>query len=194
MKPRTFRSAADWRAWLERHHADAAELVVRCWKVRARDRGLTYPEAVDEALCYGWIDGVRRTGDAESFTVRFTPRRPRSVWSAINLRRATQLAAEGRMQPAGQAAFAARHQAASRTYSYENRPTELPPEYTARIRANPRAWAFFQDQPPWYRRTSSFWVMEAKREETRLRRLQTLLECSAEGRTIPPLTRRPADG
>ena len=189
-----FHSAADWRAWLQRHHIAAADLVVRCWKTHARDRGLTYPEALDEALCFGWIDGVRRRVDGDSFSVRFSPRRPRSIWSAVNIRRAEELEAAGRMRPAGRAAFAGRTERRSRVYSYENPATELAPAYARRLRADRKAWAFFQAQPPGYRRTSVYWVMEAKREQTRLRRLEVLLDCSAEGRTIPLLTRGPAPG
>ena len=194
-EPRAFRAAAEWRRWLERHHATAAALVVRCRKAHGRGRGLTYPQALDEALCFGWIDGVRRRMDEDSFSIRFSPRRPGSIWSAVNIRRVGQLEAAGRMHPAGRAAFAARTERRSRVYSYENRATtELDPAYRRRLEAHPEAWAYFQTRPPGYRRTSIFWVMEAKREETRRRRLDVLLRCSAAGKPIPLLTRSPSRG
>lgn len=185
----TFDSQRKFRAWLEQNHRSTAELVVRCYKTDAKEKGLTYREALDAALCFGWIDGVRRALDEESFTTRFTPRKPKSKWSAVNIRRATELLAEGQMRPAGEAAFAARDAAADRRYSYESRPTELDARSLAKLRANKRAWAFFQSQPPWYRRTSSFWVMEAKREETRERRLAELIARSAKREPIKLLAR-----
>jgi uncharacterized protein YdeI (YjbR/CyaY-like superfamily) len=192
VSPADFRTAADWRAWLEKHHAAATELVVRCWKTHASGRGLTYPPALDEALCQGWIDGVRRRLDEDSFSVRFTPRRPSSIWSTVNIRRAEALEAAGRMRPAGRAAFAARTERRSAVYSYENRTGKLASAYDRRLRSNRKAWAFFKAQPPSYRRTSIFWVMEAKREDTRVRRLELLIACSAAGKPIPLLTREPA--
>ena len=145
-----FPSSQAFRTWLARHHKTASELLVRCSKAQVKEKGLTYAEAVDEALCFGWIDGVRRSVDAESFSVRFSPRKPRSHWSAVNIRKAAALEAVGR---------------------------------------DSSAWEFFRSQAPSYRRTSIFWVMEAKREETRARRFSTLLECSAKGERIPLLRR-----
>jgi uncharacterized protein YdeI (YjbR/CyaY-like superfamily) len=185
----TFASAATFRAWLRRHHRTAGELLVRCFKTHAKERGLTYAEGVDEALCFGWIDGVRRRLDDESFSVRFTPRRPGSIWSLVNIRKAQALEAAGRMAPAGLEAFAARKPRAARPYSYESKPGALAPLFQRRFRGDARAWKFFQSQAPWYRRTVIFWVMEAKREETRERRFQALLECSARGEPIPQLRR-----
>ncbi|HEX5963018.1 MAG TPA: YdeI/OmpD-associated family protein [Gemmatimonadales bacterium] len=187
----TFDSQRKFRAWLEQHHRSTAELLVRCYKTHAKDKGLTYRQALDEALCFGWIDGVRRAVDEESFSTRFTPRKPKSKWSAVNIKRATELQAEGRMHPAGEAAFAGREAAGSRRYSYETRPTRLDARSLAKLRANKRAWAFFQSQAPWYRRTSAFWVMEAKRAETRERRLAELIARSAKGEPIKLLDRRP---
>lgn len=192
--PATFDSARGFHRWLARHHRDASELLVRCCKTGAERRGLTYAEAVDEAICFGWIDGVRRKVDAESFSVRFSPRRPNSVWSAVNIRKAAALEAAGRMQPAGRAAFAARETRASRRYSYESQPAGLDPAFEGRFRQDQRAWDFFQSQAPWYRRTSTFWVMEAKREDTRQRRFETLRSCSARGERIPLLRREPRAG
>ncbi len=160
-------------------------------QVHARDKGLTYRDALDEALCFGWIDGVRRSLDKNSFSTRFTPRKPKSKWSAVNVKRATELQAEGRMHPSGAATFAARVAVHPRRYSYETRPTELDAGSLKALRANKRAWAFFEAQPPWYRRTSAFWVMEAKREETRERRLAELIARSAKREPINLLDRRP---
>jgi len=197
MKPRAFASVRAFRSWLERHHGSRRELIVRCFKVHAAGRGLTYRQALDEALCFGWIDGVRHGLDRDSFSTRFTPRKPTSYWSALNRRRARELAAEGRMHAAGLAALPARGSARPDRYSFEVRPAALPPAYERRLRASPRARAFFESQPPWYRRTSVFWVTSAKKEETRERRFLTLLDFSLRQRTIPPLTRaqrRPVGG
>jgi len=185
----TFASREEFREWLEKSHRTTPALLIRCYKVQARDQGLTYREALDEALCFGWIDGVRRALDDESFSTRFTPRKPKSKWSAVNIERARELQAEGRMHPAGEAAFAARETGSDRRYSYESRPSRLDAGSLKKLRANKRAWAFFQAQPPWYQRNSVFWVMEAKRKETRERRLSELIARSAKGEPIKPLDR-----
>lgn len=184
--PRSFPGPASFRAWLEKHHARATELLLRCRKTGASGRGVTYREALDEALCLGWIDGVRHGLDEESFSVRFTPRKPKSAWSAVNIARALQLEADGRMHPAGLAAFRAR---VKPQYSYEIRPLGLAPAYLAKLRARPRAWRFFQAQPPWYRRSCAFWVMSAKLPQTRERRLDVLIESSEQQKAVPPLRR-----
>ncbi|MGE5127896.1 MAG: YdeI/OmpD-associated family protein [Betaproteobacteria bacterium] len=189
MKPRAFASVQAFRAWLERHHASRRELIVRCFKVHASDRGLTYRQALDEALCFGWIDGVRRALDRDSFSTRFTPRKPKSYWSVANRKRARELAAEGRLHAAGLAALPARASAKPDRYSFEARSAALTPAFERRLRERPRARAFLDAQPPWYRRTSVFWVMSAKKEETRERRFRTLVDCCERQRTIPPLTR-----
>jgi uncharacterized protein YdeI (YjbR/CyaY-like superfamily) len=185
----TFSSRQGFRAWLSKHHSTASELIVRCYKEAFKDKGLTYPEALEEALCFGWIDGVRRALDKESFSNRFSPRRPGSKWSALNVRRAQKLVAAGRMHRSGEAAFSARAVSSSRQDSYESRPTALEPSLLSKLKANKRAWTFFQAQPPWYQRTSSFWVMDAKREETRNRRLAELIARSAKGQSIKVLER-----
>jgi uncharacterized protein YdeI (YjbR/CyaY-like superfamily) len=149
---------------------------------------MTYRQALDEALCLGWIDGVRRSLDEASFSVRFTPRKPKSAWSAVNVARVGQLRAEGRMHPAGLAAFDARVKTG---YSHESRPQALAPAYLKKLRANARAWRFFEAQPPWYRRTCAFWVMSARRPETRARRLDVLISSSERQESVPPL-KRPA--
>lgn len=187
---KSFPSAPAFRAWLERHHRTVTELTVRCAKAHAGAQGVTYLEAVDEALCFGWIDGVRRRVDADSFSVRFTPRKPGSKWSAVNIRKASALVEAGRMRPAGKAAFEAREaRAGTRRYSYESKPEALEPAMERTFRRDRTAWAFFQSQPPSYRRTSTFWVMDARRAETRERRFETLRRCSAEGERIPLLRR-----
>ena len=187
--PTHFKTPAAFRAWLRAHHQTASALVLRISKNRAAEGGVTYAQALDEALCYGWIDGIRRRLDAESFSVRFSPRRPRSAWSLVNVRHAERLIQAGRMAGAGLAAFAARQEGRTGVYSFEQRPTELLPAYRRQFRANRTAWVYFQHEAPWCRRTSSYWVMSAKREETRLKRLETLIACSAAQRRIPPLRR-----
>jgi uncharacterized protein YdeI (YjbR/CyaY-like superfamily) len=188
VKPAPFASSAHFRAWLEGHHATVTELLLRLFKTHARKRGLTYREALDEALCFGWIDGVRRRFDDDSFVQRFTPRRPKSYWSKVNIERYRELEAEGRVRPPGRAAFVARDFDANR-YSFESRPQTLAPVYARRFRASATAWAFFQGQPPWYRRVTSFWVMSAKKPETRARRLAQLIERSAKRLPIRGLER-----
>jgi uncharacterized protein YdeI (YjbR/CyaY-like superfamily) len=188
--PTFFAEPADFRAWLAENHERAAELWVGFHKKATGCPSITWPEAVDEALCFGWIDGIRRSlGDA-SYMIRFTPRKPRSTWSAVNIARAKELVAEGRMQPAGLAAFEARSDDRSAIYSYEQRhDAKLAPEQEREFRANPRAWEFFQGQPTSYRKTALWWVVSAKREETRARRLRTLVEDSANGRRLRHLSR-----
>ena len=184
--PRSFPGPESFRKWLEKHHDRVSELLLLCRKTAAAGRGVTYREALDEALCIGWIDGVRRAVDESTFSVRFTPRKAKSAWSAVNIARARQLQAEGRMHPAGLAAFRAR---VKPQYSYESRPRALAPACLAKFRARPRAWSFFKAQPPWYRRTCAFWVMSAKRPETRARRLDVLIESSEQQKGVPPLKR-----
>jgi uncharacterized protein YdeI (YjbR/CyaY-like superfamily) len=184
--PRHFASAAAFREWLMRHHARDAELWVGFYKKDSGRGGITYPEALDEALCYGWIDGVRKSVNATSYTIRFTPRKPRSNWSAVNVRHARRLIEAERMRPPGLAAFEAR-EGDKAGYSYEERPARLPPAYAKRFRAAKTAWTFFQAQPPGYRRTATFWVMDAKREATRERRLASLITYSSNGERIPLL-------
>ena len=184
-----FRNPGAFRAWLERNHASETELVVKLYKVHAREKGLTYQDALDEALCFGWIDGVRRGGDDESFSIRFTPRKARSTWSAVNIKRATELEAAGRMRESGLAAFRRRTAEKSGIYAYENRETALSPAYAKKLRSNKTASKFFESQPPWYRRTCSHWVMSAEKEETRERRLASLIQFSSKGKPIPQLDR-----
>ena len=189
MEPQFFATPAEFRAWLEEHHADEPELLVGFYKKSSGKPSMTWSESVDEALCFGWIDGVRRSVDDERYTIRFTPRRPRSTWSAVNIERAKELARLGRMRPAGVKAFEARRDDASAIYSYEQRhAATLDPEHEREFRANTQAWEFFQRQPPSYRKAAIWWVVGAKKEETRRKRLATLIGDSAEGRRVAPLT------
>jgi uncharacterized protein YdeI (YjbR/CyaY-like superfamily) len=198
VKPTFFRTPADFRKWFEKHHDTVPELLVGFYKKGSGKPSITWPESVDEALCFGWIDGIRRTIDDESYTIRFTPRRARSIWSAVNVKRVAELTKVGRMQPAGLRAFEARDPKRSGIYTYEQeRPKEeqrLDPAYQTKLEANAKAWAFFQAQAPYYRRIVSRWVMSAKKEETRLKRLATLIEDSARGRRIGPLSRPAKSG
>jgi uncharacterized protein YdeI (YjbR/CyaY-like superfamily) len=188
--PKFFASPAEWRAWLEKHHADRQELWVGFYKRESGRPSITWPESVDGALCFGWIDGVRKSIDPASYKIRFTPRKPRSIWSAINVKRAKELSKSGLMHAAGLAAFEKRDGDRSAIYAYEQRKSaQLPAEFEKQFLANAGAWAFFQAQPPWYRRTSTYWVINAKKEETRLKRLATLIDCCARQRPIPSLTR-----
>ena len=184
-----FKSSADFRAWLEEHHASATEVWVGFYRKDSGVPGITYPEAVDQALCFGWIDGVRRSVDSSSYTNRFTPRKPGSNWSAVNVKRVGELSELGRMHASGLKAFETRDPSRSQEYSHEGRAAELDGEYAERLRAHPAAWAFFRAQSPWYRRTASWWVVSAKKEETRAKRLATLIEDSAAGLWVGPLRR-----
>ena len=189
-EPRFFATPEEFRAWLDQHHADERELWVGFHKKGSGRPSITWQEAVAEALCFGWIDGVRRSVDEHSYTNRFTPRRRGSNWSAVNVRLVEELTRAGRMHPAGLKAFEERAPARTGVYSYENRHSaRLDPDQEERLRANAAAWEFFQAQPPSYRQTAVWWVGSAKREETRQRRLATLIEDSAAGHTIGPLTR-----
>jgi uncharacterized protein YdeI (YjbR/CyaY-like superfamily) len=187
-KPTFFKSAEEFAGWLERNHHKADELWVGYHRKATGKPSVTYPESVDVALCYGWIDGVRKSVDETRYMNRFSPRRPGSNWSAVNIRRAKALIQAGRVRPAGLEAFEAREAGRSGVYSYENRPADLPPKYRELLKQNKKAWSYFNARPPWYRRTAVWWVVSAKREETRLKRLSTLIEKSARGKTIPPLT------
>ena len=186
---KSFRTQKAFRDWLEKNHAKSKELILRLFKVHAKHRGIGYKEALDEALCFGWIDGVRRGVDDDSFSVRFTPRKAKSKWSLVNIKRATELETEDRMHAAGLAAFRARSAIALAPYSFESPPIPLAPGMEKKFRANRGAWEFFQTLPPWYRKTSIFWVMTAKRPETRERRLAQLIDRSAKRISISVLRR-----
>lgn len=187
-EPAFFASPDDFRAWLEEHHADAVELLVGFWKKGSGRPSITWPESVDEALCFGWIDGVRRRIDDERYSIRFTPRKPGSTWSAANVARTEELVAEGRMREPGRDAFAARREAASGIYSYEQGDLAFTPEQEQELRCDPAAWEFFCAQPGSYRKSTTWWILSAKREETRTRRMQTLAEHNAARRRLAQFT------
>lgn len=190
IKPTFFPTPAEFRAWLLAHHATKTELLVGFHKRGSGRPSITWPESVDEALSFGWIDGVRRSVDEHSYTIRFTPRKSTSIWSAVNVARVAELTRQGRMSPAGLKAFAARTPERTGVYSFErNEAAKLTPEHDARLRKNKKAAAFFDAQAPWYQRAAIHWVVSAKREETRERRLAELITQSAAGRPIGPLAR-----
>jgi uncharacterized protein YdeI (YjbR/CyaY-like superfamily) len=190
MEPIFFESPAELRAWLEQNHETETELLVGAYRKATGKPSVTWPQIVDEALCFGWIDGIRRGIDDESWSIRLTPRKPTSNWSSVNIGRVAQLEEEGRMKPAGRAAFARRREERSGIYSYEQRgKAKLEPDQEREFRANEAAYEFFRSQPPGYRRTATHWVVSAKREETRRKRLATLIEDSANGRRLRHLTR-----
>lgn len=183
-KSRSFESPSEFRAWLEAHHADASELVVVYYKRGSGKPSMTWPESVDEALCFGWIDGIRRRIDDESYSIRFTPRRRRSVWSAVNIDRAKELIKLGLMRAAGLRAFEQRDEKRARMYSYEREHASFDPADEKRFRANKAAWKFFGAQPAGYRRLATHYVTSAKQPETRQRRLAKLMEISAQGKRL----------
>lgn len=183
-----FSSAAEFRSWLATHHATAAELQVGFYKKASGKGGLTYAEAIDEALCFGWIDGIVRKIDEHSYTHRFTPRRPGSIWSLVNVRHVARLTKAGRMHAAGLAAFAKRDKKKTGLYSFENRPKKLPPAFEKKFRANTKAWLFFNTQPPGYRRLAIFKVVSPKQEATRERWLARVIADSAAGRRVAALS------
>jgi uncharacterized protein YdeI (YjbR/CyaY-like superfamily) len=185
MTPRFFATPARFRSWLAKHHKTTGELLVGFYKKGSGKPSITWPESVDEALCVGWIDGVRRSLGDEAYTIRFTPRRKGSIWSAVNIKRVRELAKAGLMRPAGLAAFERRDEKKSAIYSYEQRTTtEFDPAYEKKFRANKKAWAFFEAQPPWYQRQLRYYVMGAKTEATRLKRLQRAIESAAKGSRV----------
>ncbi len=191
-EPIFFDSPAAFRAWLEEHHETAAEVFVGYLKKHTGRPSLTWSQAVDEALCFGWIDGVLRRVDDERHVQRFTPRKPVSNWSAVNIAKVEQLRAEGRMRPAGEAAFARRRDDKSGIYSYEQRDkAALAPEQEDRFRANAAAWEFWSECPAGYRKTATWWVVSAKKPETRERRLDQLIEDSAAGRRLAQISSPP---
>jgi len=193
MKPVFFATPEEFRAWLVEHHATASELWVGFFKKGSGRPSITWPEAVDEALCFGWVDSVRQRIDDERYTNRFTPRKPTSNWSAINIRRVEELTNQRRMRAAGLKAFRERREDRTAIYSYEQRhQAKLDPAQERRFRARKDAWTWFQAQPKGYRTTAANWVASAKKPETRERRLDTLIEDSAQGRRVPPL--RPRTG
>jgi uncharacterized protein YdeI (YjbR/CyaY-like superfamily) len=188
-EPTFFRTPAELRGWFARHHAKARELRLGYWKVGSGQASITWPESVDEALCVGWIDGVRKRLDGQRYVIRFTPRKATSVWSAVNVARVQALESEGRMTEAGRAAFAARRENRSGIYSFEQRTVELPPAYAKLLKANWSAWRDFESRTPSYRKAVMWWIVSAKQEATRQRRLAQLIDLAARGLPIPAFSR-----
>jgi uncharacterized protein YdeI (YjbR/CyaY-like superfamily) len=189
-EPRFFRSPAELRRWFARHHASATELFIGYWKVGSGEKSVTWPESVDEALCIGWIDGITRRIDDQRYVVRFTPRKASSIWSAVNIARMAALDAEGRLHDAGRAAFAARRDNKSAVYSFEQQHFELPDGYAKLLKANRKAWAHFEARAPSYRKAVLWWIVSAKQEATRQRRLAQLIEHSERGALLTQFSRR----
>ena len=190
MKPTFFKTPGQFRGWLEKHHSKETELWLGMHKKGSGRPSVTYKEALDEALCFGWIDGVRKSIDAESFVQRFTPRKAKSYWSAVNTKRAQELIAAGRMAPPGLAAFERRDKSATAKYSFERETAAFDAASLKKFRANRAAWSFFSEQAPYYRRLMAHWITSAKKEETRASRLAILVADSAAGRRVGLLAPR----
>lgn len=184
ISPVFFSKPSEFRKWLEKNHLKESELLVGFYKKDSGKPSITWPESVDEALCFGWIDGIRKSVDDESYTVRFTPRKPGSIWSAVNIKKAEDLTKKGLMFPAGAAAFAKRDENRSKVYSFEQEKIELGAAYEKKFKANKKAWASFQAMPPSYRKAAIWWVISAKQEATRIKRLETLIADSEAGLRI----------
>ena len=191
MKPTFFHSPEAFRKWLARHCESEQELLVGFYKTGSGKPSITWPQSVDEALCFGWIDGVRKRIDAVSYTIRFTPRRSTSIWSAVNIKRVAVLTEQGRMTPRGLQAFAGRRENKSGIYSYEQRPAKLMEPYAGMLAKKPAARKFFTKQVPSYQRAAIWWVISARKEETRLKRAQTLIELSGRQEWLAHLMRSP---
>jgi uncharacterized protein YdeI (YjbR/CyaY-like superfamily) len=194
LKPVFFATPRALRQWLEQYHATADALLVGYYKKGSGRPSITWPESVDQALCFGWIDGIRKSIDHARYTIRFTPRKRGSVWSSINIKRARALIADGLMHPAGRAAYRARKLNKSGIYSYEQRSVNLPPPYERLLKQSKSAWRFFEEQPASYRKAVSWWIVSAKREETRLKRLEKLVANSVQQQRIPELRRKEPAG
>jgi uncharacterized protein YdeI (YjbR/CyaY-like superfamily) len=192
MKPTFFKTAADFGRWLARHYDAETELLVGFWKRESGKPSMTWPESVDEALCVGWIDAVRRRIDDDSYTIRFTRRKPGSVWSAVNVAKIEALIAQGRVLPAGLAAYAHRKDEKTAIYAFEQKEVVLSAEFEALFRRNAQAWTFFEKQPAWFRKRMCWHVMSAKKDETRLKRLEKLIVDSERGVTDRERYRTPA--
>ena len=191
MKPKFFTTPAKFREWLEKNHDTATELLIGFHRKASGKKSITYHEALDEALCFGWIDGVRRRLNETSFEQRFTPRKSKSIWSLVNVNHVERLKKEGRMHPAGLAAYERRDPKRTGIYAFENDPKVFSPAYEKRFRSNKSAWKFFEDYPPYLKKVCVHWVMSAKKEETQLRRLQQLIDSSAKGIRVGTLEPKP---
>lgn len=191
MKPTFFETPQNFRDWLERYHNQRTELWVGYYKKATGRASITWPESVDQALCFGWIDGIRKSLGDESYVIRFTPRRQKSIWSEVNLKRINELIELGLVHEFGLAAYERRTDKTSARYAYEQGDVALSKEYEEQIKANPKAWDYFEALPQSYKKPSIWWVMSAKQKETQLRRLGILIECCEKGERIPGLVNRP---
>jgi uncharacterized protein YdeI (YjbR/CyaY-like superfamily) len=180
MNPTFFATQENFREWLEKHHTKETELLVGFYKVNSKKPSMSWSESVDQALCFGWIDGVRKSIDEESYTIRFTPRKKSSIWSAINIKKVEELTKAGLMKTEGLQAFELRSEEKSRIYSHETEPSVLDPEFEKQFKANKPAWDFFEKQAPSYKKVMIHWIMTAKQEKTRLSRLEKTINISAE--------------
>jgi uncharacterized protein YdeI (YjbR/CyaY-like superfamily) len=187
MTPQFFKNQFEFRKWLDKNHNSKTELLVGFYKVKSGKLNMTWSQSVDEALCYGWIDGIRKSIDEESYCIRFTPRRPTSNWSAINIKKVEELTKNGLMQSAGLEIFRLGRESKSNIYAYGNVPVKLSDEFEKIFKSNKKAWDFFQTMPPSYRKQATNWIMSAKREETRIKRLNTLIADSEAGNKIKQL-------
>ena len=190
MKPTFFATPAAFRQWLERHCEARTELLVGFYKTGSGRPSMTWPQSVDEALCFGWIDGVRKRIDDESYTIRFSPRKTTSIWSRVNIKKVAVLTEQGKMTPQGLRAFEARRENKSGVYSFEQRPEKLTEPYAGMLAKSVTAQKFFDQQAASYRRAAIWWVISAKKEETRLKRAKTLIDVSKKGQWLPQLIRR----
>jgi uncharacterized protein YdeI (YjbR/CyaY-like superfamily) len=188
LHPTFFAKQSEFRKWLAKNHDRETELYVGFYKVSSGKESITWPQSVDEALCFGWIDGVRKNIDADSYYIRFTPRKPGSIWSAINIKKIEDLTAAGLMKPAGLDAYSKRAEKRSKIYSYEKEPVDLSKAYEKTFKANKKAWKFFQSQPAWYKKVSTHRIMSAKQEATQLSRLEKLIADSEAGKMIKELS------
>jgi uncharacterized protein YdeI (YjbR/CyaY-like superfamily) len=191
MAPVFFASPAEWRKWLEKHHNDQKEILVGFYKRDSGKPSITWPESVDAALCFGWIDGVRRRIDDVSYSIRFTPRKSHSIWSVVNIKRVAELTREGLMQPTGQKAFDARKEARSGIYAFEQKEVAFEPTQRKQFQNNEAAWNFFRKTSPTYQKTATWWVVSAKRKETKAKRLQQLMEASEQEQLLSRFVSRP---
>lgn len=185
MKPTFFPTPQEFRQWLEKNHQTEKELLAGFSKVGSGKPSMTWPESVDQALCFGWIDGVRRSIDAESYSIRFTPRKPTSIWSAVNIKKMEELIKAGLMTEAGQQAFELRKEEKSAIYSHENETAILSPEFEKQFKSNKKAWEFFNSQAPSYKKVMLHWIMSAKQEKTRISRLEKTIKESESGKRVP---------
>ena len=181
MAPIFFANQSDFRKWLQKNHKKETELSVGFYKVDSGKPSMTWPQSVDEALCFGWIDGVRKSIDKESYQIRFTPRKPASIWSAINIEKIKALTKRGLIQPAGLTSFEKRKESRSKIYSYEKDEAEFPKDFIEKFKANKKAWKYFQSLAPSYKKVSTHWVNSAKQEPTRIKRLNELISDSESG-------------